>query len=231
MFRLCNGWASLACAMLAALGIVVAADASATNGYTYAGVEGWSTTHGVAASLSATRPPLVTAGHVAAWVGFGGFGAGPGGSDEWIQAGLAARSDDALHVYYEVALPGARPRYVQLDAVRPGARIRVVVSELADRPSWWRIWVGSRPVTSPIHLPGSQGWSPTASGESWDGGMRGENEFAFRFDRLRVITTRGGGWRTWADASAFHDVGANVRRIGAAAFLAATPTPAARTTA
>jgi hypothetical protein len=228
MFPLRTICASLACATVAGLVIVAASGATATNGYTYAGVEGWSTSHGVAASLTATERPLVSAGHVAAWVGFGGFGAGPGGSDEWLQAGIAARSNGSLHAYYEVTLPNSSPRYVQLDAaLRPGERIRVVVLELANRPSWWRVWIGGRPVTSPIHLPGSQDWSPTASGESWDGGKGGENAFAFRFDELQIVATRGGRWRPWADTSPFHDAGAVVRRVGAAAFLAATPKPRA----
>ena len=224
MSRFRTVWASIGCATLGALTIVVAAGASATDGYTYAGVEGWSATHGVAASLTATERPVVSAGHVAAWVGFGGFGAGPGGSDEWIQAGVSARPDGTLHAYYEVTLPNKQPRYVQVGrSLRPHSPVRVVVFEVAHQPSWWRIWVDGRPVTAPIYLPGSRGWSPTASGESWDGGTGAGNAFAFRFDRLRIVARRGGTWGPWSDTSAFHDAGAGVRWVGAAAFLAATP--------
>ena len=64
------------------------------GGYTYAGVYRTDKpVAGVAASISMTSLPSVNSGpggHVAAWVGVGGAGMGPGGTDEWLQVGLAS---------------------------------------------------------------------------------------------------------------------------------------------
>jgi hypothetical protein len=50
----------------------------------------------------------VTPRHVAAWVGIGGEGLGPGGATEWIQAGLSAFPDGRTELNYdEVTMPGS----------------------------------------------------------------------------------------------------------------------------
>src|SRR5437660_10841897 len=58
--------------------------------YSYAGLTSLQPAFGVAATLEAASLPLVSAGHVAAWVGVGGVDAGPRGENEWIQVGLHA---------------------------------------------------------------------------------------------------------------------------------------------
>src|SRR5688500_5391288 len=52
---------------------------------------------GVRATFTAIARPYVESGHVAAWVGVGGPGEGPGGADEWLQVGMAgfAHSTDS----------------------------------------------------------------------------------------------------------------------------------------
>src|SRR6266704_2315756 len=82
----------------------------ATRDYSYAGFAAVQPASGVAATVTSLSPPQVLGGHVAAWVGVGGPGAGPGGSDEWLQAGLSSFSDGKGRLYYELALPDAQPK-------------------------------------------------------------------------------------------------------------------------
>ena len=98
--------------VLARLGVVVAgflaaassATACAQNGWGYAAVVGRIPSHGVAATLEAESRPAVESGHVAAWVGVGGRGLGAGGSDAWIQVGVAAFPGAArVSLYQEVS--------------------------------------------------------------------------------------------------------------------------------
>ena len=207
------------------LGAIAAGPASAackTTGYTYAGIEGWDSSSGVAATLTVAERPTVAAGHVAAWIGIGGFGAGAGGADIWLQAGLSARPGRAPHVYYELVQPGVPRRYTEIGAaVRVGQERRVALVEIARRPTWWRVWVDGRPVTAPLHLPGKTSWEPTATAESWNPGGTACNAYAFRFGQLQMASARGGPWRDWSHSSTLRDGGAAVRRYGRTAFLAA----------
>src|SRR4051812_9020353 len=88
-----------ACALAAPTG-GAAVGACGASGYSYAGVAGWTAVRGVAATLTAEAWPDVASGHVAAWVGVGGSGYGPRGTDEWIQAGLAGFPDGRNELYY-----------------------------------------------------------------------------------------------------------------------------------
>jgi hypothetical protein len=182
--------------------------ASATQGYAYAGHQADRLAHGVRATLTALRRATVEQGHVAAWVGVGGRGAGPNGADEWLQAGLAQLPDAALILYAEIKRPGAGPRFVELDAaVEPGVSHEVAVLEVRGRPSWWRVWVNGEAAVGPIQLAGSSGrWSPVATAESWSRG-RACNDFAFRFEEVAVAGGPGGSWRTFTSGHRFLDTG------------------------
>jgi hypothetical protein len=117
---------------------------------------------------------------VAAWVGLGGYGAGPGGSNAWIQAGLIAYPNGAVQLYYELTRPGEQARLVPLADAVPGRRYRVEVRE--TRRGHWRVVVDGKPRTAPIYLPGSHGrWEATATAESWDGNAEVCNAFVFSF--------------------------------------------------
>ena len=192
-------------ASLALLAALVAAcafgsSAIACNGgpYVYAGLAGKRQVAGVGAALVAA--PLgfsVRSGHVAGWVGVGGPGQGPGGSDEWIQVGFSAfPAWNGNDLYYEVARPGARPVYSLIRAgVTSGTRVRVSVLELRGRRDWWRVWVNGSPASKPIHLPASHArWRPVVTAESWDAGSTGCNDFAYRFGAIRVVLRPGGTW-------------------------------------
>src|SRR5205823_5283369 len=140
---------------------VPAAPGCARTPYTYAGFAGGTRAGGVAATIAAVAAPQVADGHVAAWVGLGGPGAGPGGADEWLQAGIAAFPDGTASLYYEIALPNAQPRYVDLGPASRSRPYRVAVVETATRRSWWRIWIDGRPVGRAVYLPASHGrWAP-----------------------------------------------------------------------
>ena len=71
-----------------------------------------------AATISITRAPSVHAGHVAGWVGVGGPGQGANGSDEWIQAGIAAMPGRSPFLYTEITRPSGETRFVLIETRR-----------------------------------------------------------------------------------------------------------------
>lgn len=206
---------AVACAAAAALTSPPQASAlepCGKAGYSYAGFQSANRGHGVRATLTALAKPQVRNGHVAAWVGVGGAGLGPNGSDQWLQVGLSAFHGSGSNLYYEVTTGGNQPRYHELDArVAPGERQRVAVLELAKRPHWWRVWLNGKPASKPIHLPGSSGrFEPIATAETWDGGSRVCNGFAYSFGNLAVAAARGGSWTRFVQAHRFQDRGYRV---------------------
>jgi hypothetical protein len=98
---------------------------------------------------------------------------------------------------------------VQLDpAIAPGDARRVAVLAMAGRRTWWRVWVDSRPVSPPLHLPGSGGgWYPQALGENADGGVGACNTYAYRFADVALARVGGGSWRRLEGGSVFADPG------------------------
>ena len=216
-------WIALATSLLAlaagggaaSTGANAAPRACGTSGYAYAGVAATSRAYGVAARLTTLTAPSVRSGHVAGWVGVGGAGAGPSGSDEWIQAGFSAfPGSSASSLYYEVARPNQAPVYHELAAnLEPGTSKKVAVVEVAGRPGWWQIRVDGRPMTAPVELPGSHGaWRPVATGETWGGGAFVCNGFRYRFDALAVATQPGRAWLPLRRVSTFQDHGYRVTR-------------------
>ena len=218
--------ASLVIALAAAGGFLAAHDASACAGrsYAYAGVAGTRASAGIGASVSTLSLPRVAEGHVAAFVGVGGPGQGPAGSDEWLQIGFSGFSGGESSIYYEVALPGRAPLYTELKAnVRAGETHRIAVLELGGRRDWWRVWLDGRPASRPIHLAGSHArWVPTATAESWTPGRTSCNSYAFAFNRLSVPTAPGGSWKQLGDQVSFSDPGYRIERRAQTAFVART---------
>jgi hypothetical protein len=180
--------------------------------FSYAGYQSNSKAHGVAATLVPVQAPSVVDGHVGGWVGVGGVDAGPGGVAEWLQVGFAAFSGadgSRTRLYYEMTLPGKSPQYVELDPdIRPGSKHRVAVIEMAKRKSWWRVWVDRKPVSPPIHLPGSHGaWYPQIVGENWNGGTGMCNGFTYSFSDVKLAHAIGGKWKPLGDSYVFEDKG------------------------
>jgi len=182
------------------------------EGYSYAGYRSPVQAYGVAGRLALRARADVRSGHVAAWLGVGGSGFAPGGGDAWVQAGLAGFADGRAELYYEYATPSMRkPRYVAVAPLAARAAHDVAVQERRARPGAWRVLVDGRPVGSPIVLPGSHGaWRPIATAESWDGGVRTCNRFAFDFSDVAVATAPGGRWRPFALTDPIQDPGYRV---------------------
>jgi hypothetical protein len=175
-----------------------AAHACGTSGYSYAGVSSQNRVSGVGTTLTSMVAPAVQNGHVAGWVGVGGPGLGPHGSNEWIQVGYSGFPGLRVgSLYYEVALPGSSPRYVEVSSnIRQGSKHRVAVLEVGNKHGWWRVWVDGRAVSRAYRLPGSHGaWRGIATAESWGGGMRACNLYSYRFDRINVARAAGGSWK------------------------------------
>ena len=191
------------------------------DGYSYAGVESVRRSHGIAATISVSADSVVRAGHVAGWVGVGGYGEAAGGADAWLQVGLSRfAGSSSTQLYYEVARPGREPEYHLLRSlVGWRERHRVAVLE-TRRAGWWRVWVDGVPASEPIAMPGSHNrWRPVATGESWDGGTDVCNSFGYRFDKLSIATRAGGGWQRLTQYRLVQAPGFRIRR-SLAGFLA-----------
>jgi hypothetical protein len=221
---------ALACALVA--GTVTASPgfsgrACGARGYAYAGLARASGSYGVEAGLSMVAQPLVERGHVAAWVGVGGPGQGPNGTDEWLQAGVNRVVGGTSKLYYEIARPGLSVQYVELaSSVPAGRQHRLAVLEMAGRPGVWRVWLDGRPASRPLYLAGSHGrLFPMAIAESWDAGAPACNRYAYRFRDVAVAGRPGGSWRPFAGAQLMQDPGYRVIRSGDEGFVAASLLP------
>lgn len=184
-------------------------------GYAYAGFQARGVGHGVRAVVSPTMVPAIAAGHVAGWIGVGGPGQGPNGETMWLQTGIASVPGMGTLVYAEITRPGRHPQFVSLvENVAPQQSFRLAVLEMAHRPSFWRVWLNGRPVTRPIHLPGSTNrWRPIATAESYDDKTSSCNTFGFRFESVGVAQGRGGAWQTFRPGFTFLDRGYRVRTL------------------
>ena len=187
-----------------------------SKGYGYAGHQSERTGHGIRATLTAVVKPSVVAGHAAGWVGVGGRGEGPNGSDSWVQVGIALLPNTEPILYAEITRPSSDgPVFMPIETELPiGASRRVAILEINRRPGWWRVWVEGRAVTEPIHLPGSAGkWQPIATAETWNGGQAVCNRFSFRFDGVGVAAAKGGSWRQFVPGFKFQDTGFGLRSL------------------
>jgi hypothetical protein len=167
------------------------------SGYSYDGVQSVGDAYGVGATLTLEQPSRVAAGDVAAWIGVGGEGLGPGGSDEWVQAGIERDAAGPDTLYYEYKRPGdAVATSVALQTAAQGLRYSFFVYERAAQADTWQVTLDGVKVGAPIFLPGSHGtFHPIATAENWDGGVAGTcNGYAFGFSTLSVRRTWGGGW-------------------------------------
>ena len=181
------------------------------EGYSYAGAQNAGGARGVVAALTTVAAPQVQNGHVAAWVGVGGAGAGPGGTDEWMQVGVATFADGQSMIYTEVTEPGAGPKFTAYRTSGiAGERHQMAVVELPGNEEMWQVWVDGRWIGQPVHLPGSDAaWAPIATVESYDGGKPVCNRFRYRFDALEVATSYG-VWEQFEAGEVFQDPGYQV---------------------
>jgi hypothetical protein len=224
----------LATAAVAAVALGGAARALAcgnSTGYSYAGLGAPSHAYGIRALITPLDAFDVLNGHVAGWVGVGGPGQGPNGTNEWLQIGFSGFPGiTGSDIYYEVAEPNRFPTYHQVAAALPvGTVAKVTVLEMHNRPDFWRVWLNHKPVSPPIRLPGSDmAWSPIATAESWDGGTGGTcNTFLYRFRQVSIARASGGGWHPLNDAYPIRSATTRVQHTrGSAAFFAAEGRPA-----
>lgn len=200
-------------------------------GYSYAGVGAPSNAYGISALISPLNPLDILNGHIAGWVGVGGPGEGPNGSDEWLQVGYAGWPGiTGSDLYYEVAKPGGAPTFHDISTgLSIGTVTKVTVLEMHGRPNMWRVWVNHKPASAPIYLPQSHDrWMPIATAESWDGGTGGQcNTFLYRFRRVSIAHAPGGGWHQLTGGYPIQSAVTRVQRHrGSAGFLAAEGRPA-----
>jgi hypothetical protein len=157
--------------------------------YAYAGVIGPDTAGGASGTIVEQVEPQVPNGHVAAWVGVGGAGMGPGGKDEWLQTGIYKDYDQAAsHLYYEVKLPGyEKAKLVSLGPVVANAAKTFKIQE--SSPNHWAAYVNGR-QRSPVYLlPKSHSsFKPVFTAEQWGGSNPSNtcNTYNFKFTDLKV---------------------------------------------
>ena len=202
-----------------------------STGYSYAGLGAAGHAYGISATITPLDAFDVLNGHVAGWVGVGGPGQGPSGTNEWLQVGFSGFPGiSGSDIYYEVAEPNRFPTYHQVaDALPVGTVAKVTVLEMHNRPDFWRVWLNHKPVSPPIRLPGSHlAWSPIATAESWDGGTGGTcNTFLYRFRHVSIASASGGGWHPMNDAYPITSATTRIQHNrGSAAFFAAEGRPA-----
>lgn len=203
------------------------------SGYSYAGIGAPEPASGISATISPLDAFDIVNGHVAGWVGVGGPGEGPNGTNEWLQIGYGGFPGiTGSDIYYEVAEPGRTPAYHQVAAALPaGTASKVAVVEMHNRPNWWRVWLNHKPVSAAIRLPESHDrWSPIATAESWDGGTGGTcNTFLYRFRNVAIALSAGGGWHKLTGGFPIESAVTRVQRArGSAGFFAAEGQPAFR---
>jgi hypothetical protein len=218
---------AVAVATLAAACAVAAPSRAATCGegtYAYAGLGGREAASGVAATIVPTEAPSVRDGHVDGWVGVGGPGLGPNGTDEWIQVGLTSIPGSTQNsVYYEIVRPGHGDVTRELRRnVAVGTQHRFVVREVAGKPNWWRVWLDGSPASGPVLLPGSHArWTAQAVGESWAGRTSGAcNAYAYSFSNVRFARAQSGVWSPFLRFQQFQDAKYRLARRSASSFVA-----------
>jgi hypothetical protein len=163
--------------------------------YEYAGEEQQNVGSGIKVELTNLLTPVVgQTGHVAGWVGVGGPGLGPNGTDEWIQAGYAGFAGGTTQIYYEVTQPNVPPKYhLVAENVKANAKYGVAVSEV--RSGQWQVSLDGKPVSPVVGLPGSHGkFSPQAIGETWNGGTKQCNAYAYGFGNVQIAAQPKGAW-------------------------------------
>jgi len=224
----CKLSATALAAALATISLFLTAPSQASascgsSGYAYAGLGSSQRAFGISTWLQTVAAPQVLSGHVAGWVGVGGPGAGPNGTNEWIQVGFSAFPGSSLSsLYYEVAQPNKAPRYYEVaSGLAPGTTRKVAVVEVAGRQGWWRVWIDDQAVGEAVYLPGShRAWRPLATTETWGAGSNVCNRFSYRFRSVTVATRPGGGWQRLTRHYTFQNHGYRIRRLGSATFLA-----------
>jgi hypothetical protein len=220
---------------LAAAGVgAPSAAACGSNGYSYAGLAAPSRAFGISATVTPLAGFNVLSGHVAGWVGVGGPGLGPNGTDEWLQIGFSGfPGTTGNDMYYELTLPSRKPTYHELATGIPsGKAARVAVLEMRQRPNFWRVWLNDKPVSEPIYMPGSHGrWAPIATAESWDGATGGGacNDFLYSFRQVSIATAPGGGWQQLVESTPITNTTTRIKQSGVGSFLAAQGDSAFRT--
>jgi hypothetical protein len=216
--------ATTAVAAFALFGSVATASACGQDGYSYAGVGAPTYGAGISAVITPLAQFSIPNGHVAGWVGVGGPGEGPNGTDEWLQIGLSGFPGLESDVYYEVTLPGRDPVYHQV-VINPLAGHPYRVAVLENSANHWRVWLNGKPVSPSYYLPGSyNSFMPIATAEAWDGGSGTCNDFDYSFQHVKLTSKPAGRYHSLLGGYKIASAKASVRRAGSS-FIATEGKP------
>ena len=216
-------------ATAAAQGLEQRASVNKCAEYTYGGVEANQTRSGARAKIVLKQTAKVAWGHAAAWVGVGGPGKGPSGTDQWLQSGYAGFDTGETFIYYEVTKPNKAPQFHPIGAdIKPGESHEVAVFE--TKKNTWRVKLDGKWASPEIVLPESDGtFKPQLLGESWSGGTGKCNQYQYEFKKVQLSSAVGGSWVNGKAGYIFKD--AQTKKLNAQAFsVRATASASAKKT-
>ena len=194
--------------------------------YAYAGAQDVTTRSGIRAKVTNVMSPRVAIGHVAGWLGVGGPGLGPNGTDEWLQTGYVALENGPQQIYYELTLPRTPTAYHTIKAAVTARETHLLtVLEMKAKPNLWRVWLDNAPVSPPIKLPGSHNrFVPQAIAETWNAGTRQCNDYKYSFTHIQIARSPGGSWGSGKPGYVWRDRNNQLVRLGKNAFEARSTT-------
>ena len=197
------------------------AAAAACSGYSYAGLQGAGAVAGVRATVKVVRRPEVHDGHVGGWIGIGGPKLGPGGTDQWLQAGYSAFPDGTLQMYWEITLPGQAPAYHVLKQEVTVGEFHTISIQEVGRTGRWRVWLDGKAASPVYHLKESHGrYAPQGIGENWSPSASC-NTFDWLFQDVQVVLPPRRRWITRGKPGyRWQDTGYEVRLIPPDSFEA-----------
>ena len=203
-----------------------------STGYSYAGVGAPGPAHGISAIISPLNAFDILNGHVAGWVGVGGPGEGPGGTNEWLQIGYSGFPGvTGSDIYYEVAQPSHFPTYHQVAAALPvGTVSKVAVLEMHEPPELVarvaepQARLGVRSTCRTATTAGARSPRPRAGTA---GRAARATPSSTASATSAIANSAGGGWHQLTGGFPIQSAVTRVRRArGSAGFLAAEGRPA-----
>jgi hypothetical protein len=194
--------------------------------YAYAGAQDVTPRSGIRARVTNVTTPRVAIGHVAGWLGVGGPGLGPNGTDEWLQAGFVALENGPQQIYYELTLPKTPTSYHPIKtAVDTRETHLLTVLEMKGKLGAWRVWLDNVPVSPAVTLPRSHDrFVPQAIAETWNAGTRQCNDYRYSFTQIQIARAPGGAWGSGKPGYLWRDPNNQLVRLGKHGFEARSTT-------
>lgn len=180
--------------------------------YGYAGIADAEDFNGFAAKITETAEPKMFNGHIAAWIGFGAEKLGPGGTDEWLQAGILQEAGQPQsELYYEITLPNRQPHHVLLGQVAINSPQSIRFERISAQPEEWILDVNDQRRGPVFRMPAKhKTWIADFTAESWisnEAEGAGCNIFQYKFEQMAVRQPNTNLWHIPEKPHRFKDGG------------------------